>query len=110
MCTKSTLALDTGTQVLDNTRLFLCSSNLSFWITQALFKDGKYHIFGQYRYTRNVPVFTNTPDVPVSGTLSKTFSDHFLPSTFSHHKGVSVDLGLKIFSQETLVIYHVIQV
>ena len=51
---------DTGTWVLDNTRSFLCSSILSFWITLACSKECKYHIFGQYWYTRNVPVLTNT--------------------------------------------------
>ena len=51
---------DTGTQVLDNTRPFLCSSIVSFWITLACSKERKYHIFGQYWYTKNVPVLTNT--------------------------------------------------
>ena len=51
---------DTGTRVLDNTRPFLCSSIVSFWITLASSKERKYHIFGQYWYTKNVPVFTNT--------------------------------------------------
>ena len=44
----------------DNTRPFLCSSIVSFWITPARSKERKYHIFKQYWYTRNVPVFTNT--------------------------------------------------
>ena len=51
---------DTGTRVLDNTRPFLRSSIESFWITPARSKEHKYHIFRQYWYTRNVPVFTNT--------------------------------------------------
>ena len=51
---------DTGTRVLDNTKPFLCSSIVSFWITPAPSKECKYHIFRQYWYTRNVPVFTNT--------------------------------------------------
>ena len=51
---------DTGTRVLDNTRPFLRSSIVSFWITPARSKERKYHIFRQYWYTRNVPVFTNT--------------------------------------------------
>ena len=51
---------DTGTRVLDNTTLFLRSSIVSFWITLARSKERKYHIFSQYWYTRNVPVFTNT--------------------------------------------------
>ena len=51
---------DTGTWVLDNTGPFLCSSIVSFWITPACAKERKYHIFRQYWYTRNVPVFTNT--------------------------------------------------
>ena len=51
---------DTGTRVLDNTRPFLCSSIVSFWITLACSKERKDHIFGQYWYTKNVPVLTNT--------------------------------------------------
>ena len=51
---------DTGTRVLDNTRPFLHSSIVSFWITPAHSKERKYHTFRQYWYTRNVPVFTNT--------------------------------------------------
>ena len=51
---------DTGTQVLANTRPFLRSSIVRFWITRARSKGRKYHIFRQYWYTRNVPVFTNT--------------------------------------------------
>ena len=51
---------DTGTRVLDNTRPFLCSSIVSFWITLACSKERKDHIFGQYLYTKNVPVLTNT--------------------------------------------------
>ena len=51
---------DTGTRVLDNTRPFLRSSIESFWITPACSKERKYHIFKQYWYTRNVPVFINT--------------------------------------------------
>ena len=51
---------DTGTRVLDNTTPILCSSIASFWITPAGSKERKYHIFRQYWYTKNVPVFTNT--------------------------------------------------
>ena len=51
---------DTSTRVLDNTRPFLHSSIESFWITPACSKECKYHIFRQYWYTRNVPVFINT--------------------------------------------------
>ena len=51
---------DTGTRVLDNTKPFLYCSIVSFWITLAHSKEHKYHIFRQYWYTRNVPVFTNT--------------------------------------------------
>ena len=51
---------DTGTRVLANTGPFLRSSIVSFWITPARSKGHKYHIFMQYWYTRNVPVFTNT--------------------------------------------------
>ena len=42
---KSKLQLpDTGTRVLDNTRPFLHSSIVSFWITPARSKECKYHI------------------------------------------------------------------
>ena len=51
---------DTGTQVLDNTRPFWRSSIVCFWMQPARSKERKYHIFRQYWYTRNVPVFTNT--------------------------------------------------
>ena len=33
---------------------------VSFWMTPARSKWRKYHIFRQYWYTKNVPVFTNT--------------------------------------------------
>ena len=47
---------------------------MSFCKTKALFKDCRYHIFGQYLYTRNVPVFTSAYwDVPVSGTKIASF-------------------------------------
>ena len=64
---------DTGTWVLDNTRPFLCSSIVNFWVTPARSKARKYHIFRQY--TKNVPVFTNRAywDIPVSGTWSILF-------------------------------------
>ena len=51
---------DTGTQVLDNTRPFWCSSIVCFWMQPARSKERKYYIFRQYWYTRNVPVNTNT--------------------------------------------------
>ena len=51
---------DTGTWVLGNTTPFLRSSIVSSWITPARSKEREYHIFRQYWYTRNVPVFTNT--------------------------------------------------
>ena len=51
---------DTGTWVLDNTRPFLLPSIVSSWIAPAHSKERKYHIFRQYWYTKNVPVFTNT--------------------------------------------------
>ena len=51
---------DTGTRVLDNTRPFLRSRIVSFWITPAHSEERKYHIFRQYWYTQNIPVFTNT--------------------------------------------------
>ena len=51
---------DTDTRVLANTRPFLRSSIVSFWITAARSKECKYHVFRQYWYAKNVPVFTNT--------------------------------------------------
>ena len=51
---------DTGTRVLDNTKPFWRSSIICFWMPPARSKERKYHISGQYWYTRNVPVFTNT--------------------------------------------------
>ena len=51
---------DTGTRVLNNTKPFLSSSIVSFWITPAHSKERKYHIFRQYWYTKSVTVFTNT--------------------------------------------------
>ena len=48
---------DTSTRVLDNTEPFLHSSIVNFWITPARSKERKYHIFRQYWYTRNFPVF-----------------------------------------------------
>ena len=51
---------DTGTRLLDNTKPFLSSSIVSFWITPAHYKECKYYIFRQYWYTKSVPVFTNT--------------------------------------------------
>ena len=51
---------DTGTWVLDNTRPFLHPSIMSYWITLACSKEREHHIFRQYWYTRNVPVFTDT--------------------------------------------------
>ena len=42
------------------TRPRVCSSFVSFWIILAHANEYEYHIFGQYWYTRNVPVFTKT--------------------------------------------------
>ena len=68
---------DTGTWVLDNTRPFLCSSIVGFWITLARSKKAYiYHIFRQYWYTKNVPVFTNTGTFQY---LGYTFSRSGLP-------------------------------
>ena len=60
---KSVQVPDTGTQVLVNTRLFLCSSIVCFWMLPACSKEHKYHIFGQYWYW----------DVSVYGTCSILF-------------------------------------
>ena len=49
----------TGTRVLDNTRPFVCSSIVSFWVTPARPEERTYHFFKQYWYTKNVPVFTS---------------------------------------------------
>ena len=65
---------DTGTRVLDNTRPFLCSSIVSFWITLACSKERKDHIFGQYWYTKKCSSIDQYWDIPVSGTWSFTFS------------------------------------
>ena len=71
---------DTGTWVLDNTKPFLCSSIINFWITLAHSKEHKYHIFRQYWYTRNVPVFTNT------GTFQHLGPQvYFFPGLFEHN-------------------------
>ena len=53
---------ETGTHVLDNTRqfYFLCSIIVSFWTTQVL-KNVNITFFGQYGYTRNVPVYNTGP-------------------------------------------------
>ena len=51
---------DTGTRILDNTKLFWRSGIVCFWMPPARSKERKYHVFRQYWYTRNVPVFTNT--------------------------------------------------
>ena len=51
---------DTGTRVLDNTRPFWPSSIFCFWMPPARSKERKYHNSGQYWYTGNVSVFTNT--------------------------------------------------
>ena len=58
---------DTGTRILDNTKPFWCSSIVCFWMPPARSKERKYHIFGQYWYTRNVPEFTNTGTVKYLG-------------------------------------------
>ena len=68
---------DTGTRVLDNTRPFLRSSIVSFWITPAGSKERKYHIFRQYWYTKNVPVFTNTGTFQYLGPELYFFQKNF---------------------------------
>ena len=69
---------DTGTPVLDNTRPFLRSSIVSFWITPACSKERIYHIFKQYWYTKNVPVFTNTGAFQYLGPEVYFFQSFFL--------------------------------
>ena len=56
------MTVGTGsTQVQDNTRPFLHSSIMNFWIILVALSDVReYHIFEQNLYTRNVPVFTDT--------------------------------------------------
>ena len=46
MVGKSVQVPDTGTRVLDNSRPFLRSSIVSFWITLARSEERKYHNFG----------------------------------------------------------------
>ena len=67
---------DTGTRVLHNTRPFLCSSIVSFWITPAHSKERRYHIFRQYWNTKDAPVFTNTGTFQYLGL--EVYSSHFL--------------------------------
>ena len=73
---------DTGTRVLGNTGPFLSSSIVCFWIPAARSKECKYHIFDQYWYTKNDPVFTNTgtfqylgPEVYFFPAFFQTFGD-----------------------------------
>ena len=51
---------DTGTRILDNNKPFWRPNIVCFWIPPTCSKECKYYIFGQYWYTRNVPVFTDT--------------------------------------------------
>ena len=89
---------NTDTTVLDNTTPFSCSSIVSIWITLACSKKHKYHIYRQYWYTRNIPVFTN------SGTFQYLEPHiHFLPkyitsvrvltdqSTYTHEIKICID-------------------
>ena len=52
--------LDTGIQVLVNTGPFLNFSIVCFRIAPAHSSGWKFHVFKQYWYTRNFPVFSNT--------------------------------------------------
>ena len=75
--------LDTGTQVLDNTRPFWhssISSIICFWMPPACSKECKYKIFRQYWYTRYVPVFTNTGAFQYLGPEA-----YFFPKIFCFH-------------------------
>ena len=85
---------DTGTRVLDNTRPFLCSSIVSFWITLACSKERKYHIFRQYWYTKNVPELTNT------GTFQYLGPEVYLVSPWSF--GNTVDTPYHLFFRHYL--------
>ena len=68
---------DTGTCVLDKTRPFLCPSIVGFWTALACSKERKYHIFMQYWYTGNVPVFAHT------GTFQYLWPEvYFFPKFF----------------------------
>ena len=69
---------DIGTKVLDNTTPFLCSSIVSIWTTLARSKERKDHIFQQYKYTRNVPVFSNTGTFQYLGPQVYFFQIKFL--------------------------------
>ena len=86
---------DTGTRVLDNTRPFLRSSIVSFWITPARSKERKYHIFRQYWYTKNVPVFNNT------GTFQ-----YLGPEVYFFHSFFSKPLTLAIGEYISLRLYQ----
>ena len=51
---------DTCTRGFGNTRPRWHSIIVCFWMPPARCKECKYHIYGQYWYKKNVPVFTNT--------------------------------------------------
>ena len=98
---------DTSTRVLDNTRPFLCSSIVSFRITLACSKERKYHIFGQYWYTKNVPVLTKTGTFQYLGPevyffplffsfffLTTQIKKYFLHSKCTFPIGSSISVGI----------------
>ena len=85
---------DTGTWVLDNTKPFLHSSIVCFWMPPVCCKKRKYHIFGQYWYTRNAPVFNNT------GTFQYLGPEvYFFPNFFYHTLTVGVGFVDREFAE-----------
>ena len=87
---------DTGTRVLDNTRPFLCSSIVSFWITLACSEECKYHIFGQYWYTKTVPVLTNTGTFQYLGPEVYFFQSRIYMSQFNVYRTFCRKIEIKL--------------
>ena len=87
---------DTGTWVLDNTTPFWCSSIVCFWIPPTCSKERKYHYFGQFWYTRNVPIFTNT------GTFQ-----YLGPEVYVFKKKKLYELHKKFMACNWWILYHV---
>ena len=76
-------------------RPFLRSSIESFWITPACSKERKYHIFRQYWYTRNVPIFINTGTFQYLGPQV-----YFFPSCHCCMHGGYISLGRGVIYQD----------
>ena len=80
---------DTGTQVLDNTRPFWHSSIVCFWMPLAHSSERKYHVSGQYWYTRNIPVFTNTGTFQYLGPKVYYFRNQEISCQISQNQEIS---------------------